>query len=36
MIPKDIVTVGRFPLNSNGKTDRKALVNTYLERSAGR
>jgi amino acid adenylation domain-containing protein len=36
MIPKDIVTVARFPLNSNGKTDRKALVNTYLELSARR
>ena len=31
MIPKEIITVGLFPLNSNGKTDRKALVNKYLK-----
>jgi acyl-CoA synthetase (AMP-forming)/AMP-acid ligase II len=31
MIPKEIVTVSLFPLNSNGKTDRKALLNTYLQ-----
>ncbi len=32
MIPKEIIRVGLFPLNSNGKTDRKALVNRYLQR----
>jgi D-alanine--poly(phosphoribitol) ligase subunit 1 len=31
MIPKEVITVARFPLNSNGKTDRKALMNTYLQ-----
>jgi D-alanine--poly(phosphoribitol) ligase subunit 1 len=31
MMPKEIVTVNRFPLNSNGKTDRKALINKYLQ-----
>ena len=31
MIPKEIVTVSRFPLNSNGKIDRKALINEYLQ-----
>ena len=31
MIPKDIITVSLFPLNNNGKTDRKALVNNYLQ-----
>ena len=31
MIPKEIITVRLFPLNSNGKTDRKALKNTYLQ-----
>jgi amino acid adenylation domain-containing protein len=31
MIPKEIITVSLFPLNSNGKTDRKALLNTYLQ-----
>jgi acyl-coenzyme A synthetase/AMP-(fatty) acid ligase len=30
MIPKEIITVSLFPLNSNGKTDRKALTNQYL------
>src|SRR5262245_8270988 len=25
MIPRDIITVGHFPLNMNGKTDRQAL-----------
>jgi len=29
MIPKDIVRVSLFPRNSNGKTDRKALINRY-------
>ena len=32
MIPKELITVSLFPLNSNGKTDRKALVNGYLQR----
>ena len=31
MIPKEIITVSLFPLNSNGKTDRKALMNGYLK-----
>ena len=31
MIPKEIITVSLFPLNSNGKTDRKALINKYLQ-----
>jgi non-ribosomal peptide synthetase component F len=31
MIPKEIITVSLFPLNSNGKTDRKALKNKYLQ-----
>lgn len=31
MIPKEVITVARFPLNSNGKTDRKALMNTYRQ-----
>jgi amino acid adenylation domain-containing protein len=30
MIPKEIITVNLFPLNSNGKIDRKALINKYL------
>jgi len=29
MIPREIVPVGRFPLNSNGKIDRAALVTRY-------
>ena len=33
MIPKEIITVSLFPLNSNGKTDRKALINKYLKSS---
>src|SRR5437016_77932 len=36
MIPKEIITVSPFPLNSNGKTDRKALINKYLENSSMR
>ena len=32
MIPKEVLTVSLFPLNSNGKIDRKALINTYLTR----
>jgi D-alanine--poly(phosphoribitol) ligase subunit 1 len=31
MIPKEIVRVSLFPRNSNGKTDRKALINQYLQ-----
>jgi acyl-CoA synthetase (AMP-forming)/AMP-acid ligase II len=30
MIPKEIITVRLFPLNSNGKIDRKALINKRL------
>jgi len=32
MMPKEIITVNLFPLNSNGKIDRKALVNEYLQK----
>jgi D-alanine--poly(phosphoribitol) ligase subunit 1 len=32
MIPKEIITVSLFPLNANGKTDRKTLVNEYLQK----
>ena len=35
MIPKEIITVSLFPLNSNGKIDRKALINAYLQNSPG-
>ena len=31
MIPKEFITVIHFPLNSNGKTDRKTLMNRYLQ-----
>lgn len=31
MIPKEIITVNLFPLNSNGKTDRKAVMKNYLQ-----
>jgi amino acid adenylation domain-containing protein len=31
MIPKEIITRSLFPLNSNGKIDRKALINKYLQ-----
>jgi D-alanine--poly(phosphoribitol) ligase subunit 1 len=31
MIPKEIIIESLFPLNSNGKIDRKALTNTYLQ-----
>src|SRR5262249_653718 len=34
MIPKETIRVSRFPQNSNGKTDRKALKNEYLQKSA--
>ncbi len=33
MQPKDLVTVNSFPLNANGKVDRKALLNSYLDKS---
>jgi D-alanine--poly(phosphoribitol) ligase subunit 1 len=32
MMPKEIITVSFFPLNTNGKIDRKALVNEYLQK----
>jgi amino acid adenylation domain-containing protein len=32
MIPKEIITVSLFPLNTNGKTDRKTLLNEYLQK----
>ena len=35
MIPKETITVGIFPLNSNGKIDRKVLANRYSQRSTG-
>jgi D-alanine--poly(phosphoribitol) ligase subunit 1 len=31
MLPKEIITVSLFPLNSNGKIDHKALINKYLQ-----
>ena len=31
MIPKEIIIVSLFPLNSNGKTDRKALIKKQLQ-----
>jgi len=34
MIPKKAIRISPFPLNSNGKTDRRALINKYLETSA--
>jgi amino acid adenylation domain-containing protein len=36
MVPREMITVSRFPLNSNGKIDRKAVINAYLEKSASR
>src|SRR6266508_2195058 len=30
MVPREMITVSRFPLNINGKIDRKAVINTYL------
>jgi amino acid adenylation domain-containing protein len=35
MIPKEIITVSLFPLNSNGKTDRKAVMKNYLQNLQG-
>jgi len=32
MIPKEIIPMDVFPLNSNGKTDRKALIDKYLQK----
>jgi D-alanine--poly(phosphoribitol) ligase subunit 1 len=31
MMPKEIIKVSPFPLNANGKTDRKALINKYRQ-----
>jgi acyl-CoA synthetase (AMP-forming)/AMP-acid ligase II len=31
MIPKEIIIARLFPLNSNGKVDRKALINKHLQ-----
>jgi amino acid adenylation domain-containing protein len=36
MIPKEIVPVSPFPLNSNGKIDRKVLMSSYLRNRTGR
>jgi hypothetical protein len=36
MVPREMITVSRFPLNSNGKIDRKAVINTYLASSASK
>jgi acyl-coenzyme A synthetase/AMP-(fatty) acid ligase len=36
MIPKEIVPVSPFPLNSNGKIDRKALMSSYVQNATGR
>ncbi len=30
MQPRRLITIGTFPLNANGKVDRKALLNEYL------
>jgi amino acid adenylation domain-containing protein len=30
MIPQEFISVTEFPLNANGKTDRKALINAYI------
>jgi D-alanine--poly(phosphoribitol) ligase subunit 1 len=30
MIPQKIISVAAFPLNTNGKIDRKALINAYI------
>jgi acyl-coenzyme A synthetase/AMP-(fatty) acid ligase len=35
MIPKEIIKVSLFPLNSNGKTDRKAVMKSYLQNVQG-
>ena len=32
MMPKEIIKVSPFPLNANGKIDRKALLNEYLQK----
>jgi hypothetical protein len=31
MIPKEIITASLFPLNSNGKVDRKTLANKHFQ-----
>jgi acyl-CoA synthetase (AMP-forming)/AMP-acid ligase II len=31
MIPKEMLAVSRFPLNSNGKIDRKALLQQHMQ-----
>ena len=31
MVPKDIVFLHNFPLNNNGKVDRKAIIDYYLK-----
>jgi len=36
MIPREIITTSHFPLNSNGKIDRKALIHQHLEKLKGR
>jgi D-alanine--poly(phosphoribitol) ligase subunit 1 len=36
MIPKDLITVTAFPLNSNGKIDRKALLDAQLHNVTAR
>jgi amino acid adenylation domain-containing protein len=33
MMPREIVTVSRFPLNSNGKIDRNALMRRHMQRT---
>jgi D-alanine--poly(phosphoribitol) ligase subunit 1 len=33
MMPKEIIAVSLFPLNSNGKIDRKALLNEHVQKN---
>jgi hypothetical protein len=34
MIPKETIRISPFPRNSNGKTDRRALIDKFAEASA--
>jgi len=35
MHPSKLLTVQEFPLNANGKVDRKALMENYLSQAGG-